>query len=308
MTCRIGFGAAVVFLLASGMAACRAQPADLQVRRDVEYVRRAGAALRLDLYLPPPDARAGGSDGVAQPAPLIVWVHGGAWRAGRKADVPILPLAKQGFAIASVDYRLSPVAKFPAQTQDIHAAIRFLRKQASTYGIDTKRIAVAGSSAGGHLAALVGVSADAQELTGQPDETQRTPSGVGAIVSFYGASNLESILSQSTEHGLSVRVPALKLLLGGLPEEEPRLARLASPVAHVDADDPPLLWIHGDADPQMPYAQAIEMRDAYAKHDLPFELVTVKGGLHGGEGFYDDAMLKRVAQFLREHLQATNER
>jgi dipeptidyl aminopeptidase/acylaminoacyl peptidase len=97
-------------------------------------------------------------------------------------------------------------------------------------------------------------------------------------------------------------------LLGGLPDEEPGLARLASPVAHVDADDPPLLWIHGDADPQMPFAQAIEIRDAYAKRDLPVELATVKGGQHGGEGFYDEAMLKRVEEFLERSLKGTAER
>lgn len=281
--------------------------------RDLEYARRGEEALGLDLYLPERGERGSEVSGPAEPAPLIVWVHGGAWRSGSKADVPILPLTNRGFAIASVDYRLSPVAKFPAQAQDLHAAIRFLRAQAAKHGIDAERLAIAGSSAGGHLAALVGVTADVEELTSQPDGTEkpgaeRVGSEVRAIVSFYGASNLETILAQSTEHGLSVRVPALKLLLGGLPENETRLARLASPVAHVDGGDPPLLWIHGDADPQMPYAQAIEMRDACARHDLPVELVAVKGGLHGGEGFYDEAMLKRVAEFLDGHVNATGQR
>jgi acetyl esterase/lipase len=239
---------------------------------------------------------------------LIVWVHGGAWRSGSKADVPILPLMEHGFAIASVDYRLSPVAKFPAQALDLHAAIRFLHANADAYGIDPRRIAIAGSSAGGHLAALVGVSGDVEELTGQPEETKDAGPEVRAVVCIYGASNLETILDQSTEHGLSVRIPALKLLLGGLPDEEPGLARLASPVAHVDSDDPPLLWIHGDADPQMPFAQGIEMRDAYAKRSLPVELVTVKGGLHGGEGFFEEAMLKRAADFLDRSLKATGDR
>ena len=106
---------------------------------------------------------------------------------------------------------------------------------------------------------------------------------------------------------VSIPAFALKLLLGGLPEEEPRLARLASPVAHLDANDPPMLWIHGDADPQMPYAQAIEIRDAASKLDVPFELITVKGGVHGGEGFYDEGMSKRVAEFLERRLKATGE-
>lgn len=296
-------GALFAFL---GFAAA-AETGEPRVLRDLQYARVDEATLNLDLYLPAPDAPLTGVGEAAKAHPLIVWVHGGAWRSGSKADVPILPLLQRGFAIASVDYRLSPVAKFPAQALDLHASIRFLRANADAYGIDPKRIAIAGSSAGGHLAALVGVSGDVQELTGKQGDAKAFDSSVSAVVSFYGASNLESILSQSTEHGLSVRVPALKLLLGGLPDEEPRFARLSSPVAHVDANDPPMLWIHGDADPQMPYAQAIEMRDAYAKLDLPVELVTVEGGLHGGERFYDDAMQKQVAEFLERHLKTTSE-
>jgi len=87
-------------------------------------------------------------------------------------------------------------------------------------------------------------------------------SDVSAIVSFYGASNLQSILGQSTEFGLTVRIPALKLLLGDLPEKVPALAKLASPVAHLDKQDPPLLLLHGDADPQMPHVQSVEFQKA----------------------------------------------
>jgi acetyl esterase/lipase len=307
MSLKRHIGAGSVIVLLSCAATAVAESGEPRVLRDVEYARVGEDLLKLDLYLPTAEDRASEADKGSAASPLVVWVHGGAWRSGSKADVPILPLARRGFAIASVDYRLSPVAKFPAQVLDLHAAIRFLRVNAGAYGIDPKRIAVAGSSAGGHLAALVGVSADVEELTGKRKEKEESDSQVGAVVSFYGASNLESILSQSTDHGRSVRVPALKLLLGGPPEKEPRLARLASPVAHVDASDPPLLWIHGDADPQMPYAQALEMRDAYAKLDLPVELITVEGGLHGGERFYDDIMLKRVAEFLEQHLKATDE-
>lgn len=294
-------------LLFVGCAAAAAEASEPRLLRDVEYARVGEDSLKLDLYLPAAEGRASEAGKRSAASPLVVWIHGGAWRSGSKADVPILPLVQRGFAITSVDYRLSPVAKFPAQALDLHAAIRFLRANAGAYGIDPDRIATAGSSAGGHLAALVGVSADVEELTGKRKKKEKTDSQVGAVVSFYGASNLESILPQSTAHGRSVRVPALELLLGRLPDKEPRLARLASPVAHVDANDPPLLWIHGDADPQMPYAQAIEMRDAYAKVDLPVEMITVEGGLHGGERFYDAAMLKQVAKFLERHLKPTDE-
>jgi acetyl esterase/lipase len=130
-------------------------------------------------------------------------------------------LLDHGFAIASVDYRLSTQAPFPAQIHDIKAAIRFVRAKADQWNIDAKRIAIVGSSAGGHLAALTGLSNGHAELEGTVGPHLDQSSQVDAIVSFYGASNLQSILSQSTEFGLGVRVPALKLLLGELPDQAP---------------------------------------------------------------------------------------
>lgn len=256
---------------------------------DVEYARVDGLPLLLDLHRP---------SGVKQP-PLIVYVHGGAWRAGSKSDVPIADLLGHGFAIASVDYRLSTQARFPAQIHDIKAAIRFLRAKASLLDLSTERIAIVGSSAGGHLAALVGVTNGHKTLEGRVGEHLDQRSDVAAIVSFYGASNLQSILGQSTEFGLTVRIPALKLLLGDLPEKVPSLAKLASPVAHLDKADPPLLLLHGDADPQMPPAQSEELAKAYR---ASVKLITLPGSKHGGAEFYDADRLKVVAAFLRQAL------
>lgn len=275
--------------------ACTLAPGALQAVEptiaDVEYGNVGEHRLLLDLYQPLNKTR---------PTPLIVWIHGGAWRSGSKADVPIAQLIGDGYAIASVDYRLSPTAQFPAQVHDIKAAIRFLRAHAAEYELDPKRFAVAGSSAGGHLAALVGVTNGHEELEGTVGEFTAEPSDVQAVVSFYGASNLPTILSQSTPHGLRVRVPALQLLLGGQPAEKPALARLASPVVHVDRNDPPLLLIHGDQDPQMPLDQSQELESAYQQYDLPVQLRVVRGGVHGGAGFYEQPMLRRVAQFLSD--------
>ena len=213
--------------------------------RDLEYASVGEHKLLLDIYQP--------SSANEAARPLVVWVHGGAWRSGSKQGVPVTHWLKQGFVISSVDYRLSPEAKFPAQIHDIKASIRFLRANAERFHIDPNRFIIAGASAGGHLAALVGVSDGIQELEGSLGAHTMTSSRVQAIVSFYGASNLQSILSQSTEFGLGVRIPALQLFLGGQPQEKPDLAKLASPVAHIDSKDPPLWLIHGDADPQMPW-------------------------------------------------------
>ncbi|KAA5540732.1 alpha/beta hydrolase [Roseiconus nitratireducens] len=258
---------------------------------DIEYAKIGDRSLRLDLYRP----RSG-----QDKTPLIVWVHGGAWRSGSKKSVPVKHWLEHDFTIASVDYRLSGEAKFPAQIHDIKAAIRFLRSRADDFGIDSERVAVAGSSAGGHLAALVGVSNGVTDLEGTVGQCQDFRSDVGATVSFYGASNLQSILSQSTQHGLSVRVPALQLLLGGQPDDVPDLAQLASPVIHVDPSDPPLWLIHGDADPQMPIEQSVELESVYRKHNLSVEFTVIAGGKHGGEKFYTDQNLSRLAvQLLR---------
>lgn len=248
--------------------------------------------LRLDLYLPDGDDAVG----------LIVWVHGGAWRAGDRSSVDVLALREKGWAIASVDYRLSPVAAFPAQIHDIKAAIRFLRARSAEYRLPADRFAIAGSSAGAHLAALVGASNGHAALEGDVGDFLDTRSDVQAIVSLYGASNLTTILGQSTPHGLGVRRPALELFLGGLPEDVPEIARLASPVFHVDRSDPPLLLFHGDQDPQMPINQSHELHGAYEALGLVSRFVVKRGAAHGGPEFVDEASIAQIDSFLREAL------
>ncbi len=256
--------------------------------KDVEYGSVNGHRLLLDVYLPQRPSR----------QPLLIWVHGGAWRAGSKDKPPVTYLLQHGFVICSVDYRLSPVARFPANVHDIKAAIRFMRANAKRYSVDPNRVFIAGNSAGGHLAALVGVSNGTTSLEGSVGIHLDQSSDVQGIVSFYGASNLQTILSQSTPHGLSVRIPALDLLLGGQPDQLPDLARQASPVAHVDDKDPPLMLIHGDQDPQMPINQAHELYGRYLGAGRPAQFVVVYGGLHGGKGFFENDRLDQVAEFL----------
>ena len=264
-----------------------------KVQRDVKFASVGETPLLLDLYLPAAPARG-----------LIVWVHGGAWRAGSRSSVDLAAMTARGWAVASVDYRLSPVAKFPAQVHDIKAAIRYLRAHAAGLGFPASPIVVAGSSAGGHLAALVGVSNGHEQLEGKVGAELATSSDVQGIVSLYGASNLTSILAQSTPHGLSVRVPALDLLLGAQPDKAPELARLASPVFHVGSSDPPLYMLHGDQDNQMPINQSHELEAAYAEQRLTVRFEVVHGSGHGGPAFSTDARLDAIDAFLREHVAA----
>lgn len=260
----------------------------IDVKRDIEYARIGDTPLALDLYLPEASPH----------PPLLVYIHGGAWRGGSKSDCPLAPLVHQGFAVASVDYRLSTQAPFPAQIHDIKAALRYLRAQQSTLGIDATRIVIAGSSAGGHLAALVGVTNGHKELEGTLGQHLQTSSDVQGIISLFGASDLLTILDQSTDHGRSVRIPALQLLLGGLPTDKPDLAKLASPIQHIDAHDPPLLLIHGDADPQMPPEQSKELATAYQKAGLSVQFILLPGAVHGGKVFYDPERMALMKSFL----------
>lgn len=259
---------------------------------DIEYATADNHRLLLDLYLPK----------TKEQPPLLVWIHGGAWRAGSKNNMPLSELVQHGFAVASVDYRLSPVAKFPAQIHDIKAAIRFLRGSAEKYGYNADKIGILGSSAGGHLVALMGVTNGNQQLEGDLGDFDNESSSVQAIVDYYGPTNFLTILPQSTPHGLSVRIPALKLLLGDRPEKKPDLARLASPVFHVDDKAPPLLMIHGDQDPQVPINQSHELQAKYVQHQRDVTFKVIHGGAHGGPEFFDAERMQLVENFLRKHL------
>lgn len=279
----------LVGLIGFSLESKSAETNQLEIQRDIQYAEVAEVQLTLDLHLPRVKAR----------EPLIVWVHGGAWRSGTKRSLPLGKLVEEGYPVASVDYRLSTQAKFPAQVHDIKAAIRFLRGHGEKWHLPTKKIVVAGDSAGGHLAALVGVSNRNAELEGKVGNDHNQSSAVQGIMSFYGAANLTTILKQSTPHGLEVRVPALDLLLGGQPDAVPELARLASPVFHVDHSDPPLLLLHGDQDPQMPINQSLELVGAYKKVNAPVQLEVVHGASHGGAMFYDVERIEIVRNFLK---------
>ena len=211
-------------------------------------------------------------------------------------------MTAHGWAIASVDYRLSGVAPFPAQSHDIKSAIRYLRAHAGELGIPTTPFVISGSSAGGHLAAIVGVTNNSIPHEGTVGDHLDQDSSLQAIVDLFGASNLTTILKQSTPHGLGVRQPALDLFIGGQPDDVPAIARLASPVFHIDAHDPPLYLSHGDQDPQMPINQAHELHGVYKAHGLPVLFEVKHGSAHGGTAFNSPAELARIDTFLRQQL------
>jgi acetyl esterase/lipase len=263
------------------------------IQADLQYATSAaGEPLRLDLYKPD----------TAGPAPLIVWLHGGAWENGNKTAMPLAPIIERGFAVASLDFSPASKAPFPGQIHEIKAAIRFLRAGARQFGFDASRIAIAGASSGAHLAAVVGTSNGHGELEGALGDHDNESSSVHGIVSYFAATNLTTILAQSTPFGLGIREPALKRLLGAAPKDAEPLARLASPVFQVDRSDPPLLLFHGDQDPQMPINQSHELEGAYEKQGLQADFIVVHGAAHGGDAFYSPANVEHVVRFLRAQL------
>jgi acetyl esterase/lipase len=261
------------------------------VIKNISYASVNGRELKLDLYLP---------EEVDKPF-LIIWIHGGAWHSGTKDNPPDY-LLKSGYALASIEYRLSTEATFPAMIYDIKAAIRFLRSKAKTYGYRTDKIVIWGSSAGGHLAALIGTTNGNSELEGNLGNYLNESSSVQAIIDFYGPTNFLTILDQSTPHGINVRAPALALLLGKPVEQVEDIAKLASPVYQVDKSDPPILIMHGDQDNQVPVNQSIELKGVYDEKGLDAELVIVHGAGHSDPVFYAEKYMLIVEKFLKRVL------
>jgi acetyl esterase/lipase len=281
-----------VALLTLGLAGWSEAASSAPTQADIPYATSAtGVPLKLDLYLPP-----------SAGAPLLVWLHGGAWENGNKSAMPLAPFVERGFAVASLDFSPASKARFPGQVHEIKAAIRFLRAEAARYGYDASRIGILGASSGAHLAAVVGTSNGNAELEGALGDHRDQSSDVQAIVSYFAATNLTTILAQSTPFGLNIREPALQRLLGAPPKEAEALAKLASPVFQVDRNDPPLLLLHGDQDPQMPINQSHELEGAYERQGLDVDFIVVHGAAHGGDAFYSPQNVERVATFLGAQL------
>lgn len=282
-----------------------ALPEGFVAEYDIPYVADGDPAQSLDLYYPASPAD--------KPLPLLVWIHGGGWSGGSKSQLPYLNQLLRGYVVASVEYRFSQKAKFPAQIQDCQAAIRWLRANAARYSIDPERIGVGGASAGGHLVALLGTSGgkDAfDKIGGHLDQSDR----VQAVCDIFGPTNFWTVIAQA-EADPNVRNifkwnegdPYSRLIDARLGEDREKCDAV-SPVNYVSQDNPPFLILHGDHDTLVPYAQSVELKELLEKAGVEVTLQRLPGAGHGGPAFNLPAISNLTNRFFDKHLRGIETR
>jgi len=232
---------------------------------NVTYLTASNWDAKLDLYVTrTPD----------KPLPTLIFIHGGGWTGGTKEgrDLAILPYLDMGMNVVNVEYRLARVAQAPAAVEDCRCALRWLIQHAKEYGVDVNKIVVSGDSAGGHLALTTGMlpaSAGLDRECPGPDNLN-----VAAIVNWYGISDVSELLD-----GPNMKAYAVQWL--GSASDREQIARRVSPLTYVRAGLPPVLTIHGDADPTVPYTQSVRLHKALTDAGVANELMTIPGGKHG---------------------------
>ena len=266
-------------------------PESVKAEFDLPYAGTDNPRQRLDLYLP----RKPTSD---RPLPVIAFIHGGGWQSGdkRQAGGLLAAFAQSGdYATASIGYRLTGEVGWPAQIHDCKAAIRWLRANAAAYHLDPDRIGVMGTSAGGHLVALLGTSGDVAALEGSLGPHCDTSSRVSCVVDQFGPTDF-SVIGETHDRPNG---PVAKLL-GGSVRDRPEDARAASPVTHASKDDPPFMCVHGTNDAVVPFRQSEVLEEALENAGVDCVLLKVDGGGHGG--FRNPAVADRIRKFFDNHL------
>ncbi len=278
---------------------CVAASFGAKIERDIRYVPDGDPAQSLDLYLPdqPSD----------KPLPVIVWIHGGGWRAGNKNGCPPAQWVPDGYAAASVEYRFSNKAVFPAQIQDCKAAIRWLRANSKKYNLDADHIGVWGDSAGGHLVALLGTSGGSKAFApvgGNVDQSD----GVQAVCDFFGPADFNTVMAQAaadpTKSVVKFNTPEdpFSNLIGVPLGSDPAKGEAVSPVHYVSKESAPILIFHGTVDAIVPFAQSQELAADLKKVGASVLLQPMPGSGHGGPAFGLPAVRELIKRFFDKHL------
>ncbi|MDG2014222.1 MAG: alpha/beta hydrolase [Pirellulaceae bacterium] len=262
---------------------------------NLDYVEGGHERHQLDLYIPR-------SPGRSKKFPLIIWVHGGGWRQGSKDRFSHLDLLlDNGFAVACINYRLSRHAVFPAQIHDCKAAVRFLRKNSERFGLDAKKFGAWGSSAGGHLVALLGTSGDVLELEGELGNLD-VSSRVQAVCDWFGPTDFLEMNRQAGKDGKIDHDAANSpesLLVGAPIQSVPQKTGRINPIHYVSTDDPPFLIMHGERDYLVPHQQSEMLNAALRQFGVPATFILVRGA---GHGFTQQRDHRRAIEFFSEQL------
>jgi acetyl esterase/lipase len=287
----------------SGTAAV-SLPAGVRMERDLAYVPEGDEAQRLDLYLP--------ESVPERPLPLIVHIHGGGWIGGSKFPCPLLHLVGRGYAVASIEYRFSQKAKFPAQIQDCQAALRWLRAHSDEYHLNPDKVGVVGGSAGGHLSALVGMAGGKQafpKIGGHDDVSDR----VTCVCNIYGPANFATVMQQAEDDANIRNVFPFNMpgdpysgLIGVSLNSDRDKTNAVSPVHYASRDNPPMLILHGTHDALVPYAQSVELAKVLKAQGVEVWLQTLPGSGHGGAAFGKPGITKLMQDFFDHHLQGAD--
>jgi acetyl esterase/lipase len=276
-------------------------PEGTTVHRSLDYVKDGHERQRLDLYVP---AKADA------PLPVIVWIHGGAWSGGNR-DYPgqAVAFVGNGYAVASIGYRLSQHAIFPAQIEDCKAAVRWLRANARTYQLDPEHIGVWGASAGGHLAALLGTTGGVKELEGKGGNGGQS-SRVQAVVDFFGPTDFLQMDAHAVNGAMLKHDPANSpesRLIGGAIQQNVEKVKRANPIPYVTKETPPFFIAHGEQDPLVPCHQSELLYEALKKAEVEVTFRKIPSAGHGGREFNTDKMEDAIQSFFEKHLKAKPE-
>jgi len=264
-------------------------PPDVELQEAIEYGKVGDRSLELDLYKP---------KDLKGKVPGLIFIHGGGWKTGQRQDYRVYTtwFAQQGYVVATISYRLSKEAKFPAAVEDAKCAVRWMRKNSDSLNVDPEKIVPIGGSAGGHLSMMIGYSPDDKSLEGTGGHAD-VSSHVAAVVDIYGPFDLE------TPEGKSAGV--VKDFLGkNNYEEAPELWRRLSPSTYLDASDPPTLILHGSIDEIVPISQAEMLAKRLDELKIPFRYLRLEGWPHTMDAAVPVNIYCRhqILQFLKQHI------
>jgi acetyl esterase/lipase len=274
---------------------------------DIAYAEKSGTQ-KLDIYLP---------DKGTGPFPVIIAIHGGGFAAGSKNDKELAPMLQginHGYAVVTVDYRLSDEATFPAAINDVKAAIHFIKANAAQYNLDPDKTALWGASAGGNLASLAGTTGGTNNCYDITLGYANVSDNVTAVVDWFGPANFSVLDEQNQASGISKKVDGVLIhstnesfgskYFGQNISKVPDLCRQADPATYITSECPPFLVQHGTLDPVIPVQQSVDLANAIAKKagQDRVTLTLLEGAGHGGERFENSENLKIVFAFLDKHM------